>query len=259
MAQSKNIDQINREKVIKELGDLGLSEKEAKVYLALLPRRGTGSSKLVQATGLHKQFVYTALYRLEGMGLAKHVIENGRKKFSPVTPKRLLSIAEEKRLAAQATAQKLQMWFSGAHEQDFEVLQGAGAFISHQLSLIEKAPEGSVINVISGPNDKYFSTFGEEGMADEYERLRIKKKIRVRYLGGTSVREKLAEMEKWREYWTYRAFRGLSTGMVDMGIWPDCIVLNVFGDPLLSFVITGKEVSDGYREFVEGIWKLSSK
>src|SRR5262245_8265028 len=134
---TENLDQ---KELLKSLQDFGLSEKEAAVYFALLPRRDVGSSKIVLATGLHKQFVYNALARLEEMGLAKHVIQNGRKKFSAVTPTRILSLIEEKKLAAQPMVRQLQEYFVGAHEQDFEVLQGTNAFIAHQFAMIERVP-----------------------------------------------------------------------------------------------------------------------
>ncbi len=259
MARSKNTDQNERSGLIKALEGFGLSEKEARVYFALLPYRDIGSSKLVFATGLHKQFVYNALARLEELGLAKHVIQNGRKKFSAVTPKRLLSIAEEKKLAAQSMAQKLQPYFAGLHEQDFEVIQGYSAFIGYQLSLMERMPEGTSIDVITGANDKYFSTLGDEGAADEFEKMRIKRNISVRYLSDPVRRDELKAMEEWRELWTYKVFPGLSTGLVDISVWPDTLLLNVFGNPLISFVITSKEVERGYREFFNALWNVAAK
>ena len=147
---SKNIDMSGDKSVAKRLQELGLSEKEALVYLALLPRRDIGSSKLISATGLHGQFVYAALERLEELGLAKHTIQNGRKKFSPNAPLRLLSLIEEKRIAAQSVAKELQSRFSGEHEQDFEVFQGDSAFIASEMAVLAKVPEGTRIDVIGG-------------------------------------------------------------------------------------------------------------
>jgi len=40
-------------------------------------------------------------------------------------------------------------------------------------------------------------------------------------------------------------------------IWHDNITLNIFGDPLLSLTITGKEITRGYQEFFETLWGLS--
>lgn len=252
---SKNHD-FSDQHLLKQLADIGLGEKEARVYLALLPRHDVGSSKIIVATGLHRQFVYDALGRLEQLGLVKHVIQNGRKKFSANPPLRLLSIVEEKRLAAQNIARQLQERYSGRHEQDFEVFQGESAFMAHQFDMLEKVSVDQEALAICGPSERFLATLGE-GDTDEFERLRIEKRLRVRYIGMEPMRERLTEMSKWRKLWEFRIFPGTSTGLVDTDIWPDNITFNIFGDPILSFTITNQAVADGYREFFESLWKLS--
>jgi predicted DNA-binding transcriptional regulator len=253
---SEKTDEISDKDLLQQLESIGLTEKESRVYLALLPRHDVGSSKIITATGLHGQFVYDSLERLEKLGLAKHVIANGRKKFSANPPLRLLSIVEEKRLAAQNVARQLQERYSGKHEQDFEVFQGETAFMMHQFDMLERVPQDQEALAICGPTERFLATLGE-GETDEFEKLRIKKGLRVRYIGMEPMRERLAEMKKWRKLWDYRVFPGQSTGLVDTDIWPDNITFNIFGDPILSFTITNKIVADGYREFFESLWKLS--
>ena len=252
---SKNTDASDHH-LLKQLADIGLSEKESRVYLALLPLRDVGSSKLIIATGLHRQFVYDSLERLEGLGLAKHVIQNGRKKFSANPPLRLLSIVEEKRLAAQNIARQLQERYSAKHEQDFEVFQGENAFLMHQFDMLERVEQDQEALAICGPTERFLATLGD-GEMDEFERLRIEKGLRVRYIGMEPMRERLTEMRTWRKLWEFRIFPGQSTGLVDTDIWPDNITFNIFGDPILSFTITNKAVAEGYREFFESLWNLS--
>ena len=254
---SEKTDEISDKDLLQQLESIGLSEKESRVYLALLPRHDVGSSKLITATGLHGQFVYEALGRLEQLGLAKHVIQNGRKKFSANPPLRLLSIVEEKRLAAQNIARQLQERYSGKHEQDFEVFQGETAFMMHQYDMLERVPQDSEAVAICGPTENFLATLGE-GESDEFEKARVKKGLRVRYIGMESMRPRLAEARTWRKLWEYRIFPGTSTGLVDTDIWPDNLTFNIFGDPVLSFTITNKTVAEGYKEFFESLWKLSS-
>ena len=252
---SNNYD-VSEQAILKQLTEVGLSEKESRVYLALLPRRDVGSSKLILASGLHRQFVYDALERLEKLGLAKHVIQNGRKKFSANPPMRLLSIIEEKRLAAQNIARQLQERYAAKHEQNFEVFQGESAFLMHQFDMLERVEQNQEALAICGPTERFLATLGE-GETDEFEELRIKKGLRVRYIGMEPMRERLTEMRKWRKLWEFRIFAGQSTGLVDTDIWPDNITFNIFGDPILSFTISNKAVAEGYREFFESLWNLS--
>ncbi len=256
---SKIIDEIGNKDLLKQLEALGLSEKEAVVYLALLPRQDTGSSKLIQATGLHGQFVYDALAKLEDLGLAKHVIQNGRKKFSANTPSRLMSLVEEKRLTAAAIAKELQSRFAGKHEQSFEVYQGASAFIAHQIELLKRTAEGSTLDVIASESERYLATLIDYGMREEYEKVRVERKIRVRYLGAPSQRDRLKQREGEQKLWEYRILPGGATGLMNTDIHPTHINFNVFGDPILSFTLTSKEVAEGYKAFFEAVWQLSSK
>lgn len=254
---SKTVDE-NR-KLLEKLSDVGLTHKEASVYLALLPLRDVGSSKLIRATGLHGQFVYDALNRLEELGLAKHVMQNGRKKFSANAPARILSLLEEKKLSAQAVVKQLKERFAGIHEQNFEAFQGESAFVAHQIDLLERTPEGSTINVIASESERYQSTIEAEGLWDEYTRILKEKHLKTRYLGSEAQRARFQTLEKENLGWTFRVFPGQSTGLMNTDIWHDNITLNMFGNPILSLTITGKDIADGYREFFEALWNLSSK
>ncbi len=241
--------------LLKRLSNLGLQEKESRVYLALLPCQNVGTSMLIRATGLHGQFVYSALERLEALGLAKHVVERGRKKFSANPPQRLLALVDEKRLTAQAIAQELEHRFSGAHQQDFEIFQGESAFVGHEFRLLEEMPESSTVSVIGGGGSSYVNTIGAK--MEEYERLRNAKNIRVRYISSAGQSASLIKMAKTRRNFEYRIFPHLEKGFVDTDIWPDKVVLNFFGTPLLSFTLTNREIAGSYLQFFEALWQTS--
>lgn len=256
---SKNTDEIENKELLRQLENFGLSEKESRVYLALLPYRDIGSSKLIHSTGLHGQFVYDALGKLEELGLAKHVIQNGRKKFSANTPNRLLTLIEEKRLAAQSVAKELQSRFAGKHEQDFEVYQGENAFMAHQLDLLKRSPHGGTIDAIATQTERYQKTFEEAGLWEEYLQLQAEKQIKIRYLGAPAQRERLQKREKEEPLWTYRILPGHATGLMSIDIWTDNVTSIFYGEPMLCFTLTSKEVADGYREFFNSVWNLSQK
>lgn len=251
----KYLDKKEGQKVIEELVALGLSEKEARVYFVLLPWRDVGTSKIVLATGLHSQFVYLSLDRLEKLGLVKYVIQKGRRKYSANTPSRLLSLVEEKKLLAQHAARELASRFAGEHEQDFEVFQGDSAFVAHEFMQIEQANEGSSIDVIGGTGDRFFITLGSD--VDEYERVRKEKNITVRYIGAEPQRISLEKMAQERKDFSFRIFPGLSTGLVNTNIREDSVTFNIFGEPVLAFTLRNKAVSESHHHFFEGLWNVS--
>lgn len=253
---SKNIDDIANKELLKNLEQLGLSDKESRVYLALLPRQDTGTSNLIRATGLHGQFVYQALERLEELGLAKHVVQSGRKKFSAGSPERILSLVDEKKLAAQSVVRQLKEQFAGKHEQSFEVFQGDSAFVAHEFALLEACPEGSSIDILAGNGDKYIEIFGPE--LNEYERIRIEKQVRLRYISMSGNPNYLKIMAQTRPFFEYRVLPQ-SAPEVDTDIYGDKINFMIYGDPVVAFTFTNKKVAEGYKGFFEVLWNLSSK
>ncbi|MBU2442745.1 MAG: helix-turn-helix domain-containing protein, partial [Nanoarchaeota archaeon] len=61
------------------LEDLGLSEAEAKVYLALLETGSTLAGPIIKKTGLHRGTTYQILQRLIEKGLVSYVIKAGKR------------------------------------------------------------------------------------------------------------------------------------------------------------------------------------
>ena len=154
--------------------------------------------------------------------------------------------------------QELQGRFAGEREQDVEIFQGDSAFVAQQFELLRRQPNGTDIKVIASESDRYQATIETEGSWEEYLSIMREKNLRVRYLGSEAQRQQLALLEKTQP-WTYRILAGHSTGLMDTDVWHDNITLNIFGDPILCITVTGKEIADGYREFFETLWNLSSK
>ena len=252
---SKKIDKTKE--LITQLEQIGLSNKEARVYIALLPHKDVGSSVIIQSTKLHGQFVYNALEHLEEIGLAQHVIKNGRKKFTANNPKRILTLIDEKRLSAQSVVRQLENQFAGSHEQDFTVYQGDTAFVAQQMELLRTTPKNSTVYVIASDSDGYMSLLKSYGIVEEFERIRKMKKIHVQYLGADSQKERSNKEEKERAFWTHRTLPGQSLGKMSIEIWPNSVNFAVYGDPILNFSLASQDVRDGYKEFFNTLWKLA--
>lgn len=252
---SKEIDDIGNKDLYKKLEELGLTDKEARVYIALLPRQDTGTSNLIRATGLHGQFVYMALERLEELGLAKHVVQSGRKKFSANPPERIVSLVKEKELTAHTIVRQLHERFAGKHEQSFEVFQGDSAFVAHEFALLEACPEGSSIDILAGNGDKYVEIFGHE--LNDYERIRIERRVRLRYISMSGNPNYLKIMAQTRPFFEYRVLPQ-SASEVDMDIYGDKINFMIYGSPVVAFTFTNKKIAEGYKGFFEVLWNLSS-
>lgn len=78
------------------LQEIGLSNTESKVYLALLELGSALAGDITKKSEVNRTNVYDALERLIEKGLASYVISANRKVFEPVNPEKLKEILKEK-------------------------------------------------------------------------------------------------------------------------------------------------------------------
>lgn len=242
-------------KLVEQLESLGLSSKEALVYIYLSSRDGeVGSSKIILATGLHGQYVYNALENLEQNGLIKHVVKNGRKKWSANPPQRIESLIEGKRMIANQVKDALDLLSKKPDQQEFEVYQGEEQFVAHEFDMLNIAPENSTICVIAGKGDRFSEILGDSRRP--YNATGLEKNISVHYIGTADQVDYLKWVKKKRANFEYRIMPGLHTSSVSTSIHDGAVLFQIYGNPLLVFKIKSKEIADNYRSFFSSLWDL---
>lgn len=254
---SKYIDETKNGEIEDDLKSLGLGEKEIAVYLALLGLGEVGSSKIIKKTGLHGQFVYTALDILENKGLVGHVVKRGRKKFHAKNPHVLVRLAEHQKKVAHNVAEKLENLMVLPGEQEYEVFQGRESYVAHEFELLENTSEEGELLIIGGTGDEFAKNMGDE--IRRYERIRREKKIKIRYIGSSDQLDYLRKSVADRDFFEFKVLPGLFTGMVNTNIWQNVIGFNIFGQPVTSFVISSPIIAGSYKQFFETLWKIAKE
>lgn len=168
--------------MISELIKLGLSDEEAKVYLACLEINGGPVSIIARKAGVHRVSCYHTLENLMGKRLLSQYDKNGMKCFAPEPPDQLLSLAEEKvnltkgllpelRSLASTLGFKPKIRFyegaDGVEKVFDESLEAKGEILGYT----------NIKNVLA-----YFPKYFEE-----YTRSKIKRRIKTRYLSPATI------------------------------------------------------------------------
>ena len=78
------------------LKDLGLSEAEAKAYLALLELGSSTIKPIADKANLPRTSIYNFIERLIEMGLVSKIIVRGRSRFTATDPNRLLELQKQR-------------------------------------------------------------------------------------------------------------------------------------------------------------------
>lgn len=125
------------------LENVGLSKREAKVYLALLDLGSTTIGPIVERTDIPSSKIYEVLGRLEEKGLANHIIIKHQKHFQGANPQIILDQLETKQEQFQAHLATLQQRQALAQEKQYaEFYEGKEAIFSLLRSIVRSAKQG---------------------------------------------------------------------------------------------------------------------
>jgi DNA-binding MarR family transcriptional regulator len=121
-----------RPDIIQRLVQAGLSEKEARVYAAMLELGPEGAGEIAKHAAVHRATTYLALASLAAQGLATSYDDGNQTVFAAETPRRLADLverqkseAEKKREHAHALVPELEALFrSGAQKPVVRFYEG---------------------------------------------------------------------------------------------------------------------------------------
>jgi Cd2+/Zn2+-exporting ATPase len=128
--------------ILDDLTAIGLTEYEARVYLALLRESPTNGYQLSKKTGVPRSMVYEALGRLHARGA---VLKSGDAKatlYQPVPPNLLLDrYQQEQQNLIDNLRGHLQTWYSGRSEDLLWSIVGKGPVFSYANQMISETRE----------------------------------------------------------------------------------------------------------------------
>jgi sugar-specific transcriptional regulator TrmB len=81
---------------IEKLRQIGLNEKESKVYLALLELEDALVSEIAEKTKINRSLLYTILSDLADKGIVTYILKNNVRYYRAAEPDKILSMLKEK-------------------------------------------------------------------------------------------------------------------------------------------------------------------
>ena len=135
------------------LKELGLSDAEAKIYIALLETGSTLAGAIIKKTGLHRGTTYQILQRLKEKGLVSSVIKGKKQYFEPASPERLMDVIIETKEKLQNILPNLKAKLeANKQKQEVTVYYGTKGIRSVLDKMLEELK----------PNGEYYD-FGASG------------------------------------------------------------------------------------------------
>jgi HTH-type transcriptional regulator, sugar sensing transcriptional regulator len=233
-----------------ELQEFGLSNTEAKVYLALLELGKSQAGEITKKSAVNRTNVYDALERLIEKGLVSYVTENNKKAFEAVNPERLQEIVEEKQAKLGKVIQELKTKYSaGKTEEDASIFRGKKGIKSIFEDVLKEKRDLSAYGAESRFKDMF--PFYQKHWNDERAKLGIK----VKMIYNEKVRKnkkaehlKLLEMKFLPETYDFPSM---------VMVYADRVITVVWLEEPFGFMIKSKEAVKSNMNFFDILWKIA--
>lgn len=231
------------------LEDIGLTNAEIKVYLALLELGTSTAGSILEKTGLHNSVVHTTLNKLIEKGFVSFTKEGRKKVYQAANPKHISEYINEKRerfeelLPALAATQQ-----AAKKKPEVTVFRGTRGVRELLYELLEAG---------GSEHHTFGSTKKSLMMGDawwvNYHKKRARRGIKAKLLFNESLKSWKAEKKypNSQVKYTKSGFEPLTETIIRN----DKIGIILWIDKPIGIVIHQKEAADSYDAFFQVMWR----
>jgi len=242
---------------IEIIEELGLSEAEVKVYLALLETGSTLAGPIIKKTGLHRGTTYQILQRLKEKGLVSSIIKGRKQYFKAAHPDRLMDVLKEKQERLKEILPRLKLRAeAGKEKQEVSVYSGVKGIHSVMDKMLEEL----------NPRGEYYD-FGVSGLFQEvmkdywylWQKKKRKYKIKSKVIFNAELKKKNPELLK--QYFGEARYHPKEySSITDTMIYKDAVILFIWtASPPIAIFIKNKDNAESYKNQFRLMWKLAKK
>jgi sugar-specific transcriptional regulator TrmB len=240
----------------KYLEEIGLSEKEAQVYLALLQVDNDSIHDIAEKTKINRTTVYPVLESLAKKGLVSEVQDGKKVKYQAAAPERLETFVERQKVLLEEKSARLKdiipqiksIQRDSGERPIIKFFSGRDGAISAYEEFYEMHDSSSKKGYFIYDRDLVEDTFSSTEM-EKFRDIRFSKNVEpmtiynrkegdmVFKTKGTRIR---LNSEKYPIY-------------IDMSIIEDRIVITTLGGEVSSFLIKSKDIAETIKSLINYI------
>jgi HTH-type transcriptional regulator, sugar sensing transcriptional regulator len=233
------------------LEDIGLTNAEIKVYLALLELGSTSAGPVLDKTGLQNSVVHMTLNKLIEKGLVSYSKEGKRNIYQASNPKHIIEYIDEKKERFQSILPELLSKKGMALEKpSVTTFRGVKGMREILYELLEAG--GKEHHTIGSSIE---SLMMGEAWWDQYHKKRGKKGIMAKLLFNDSLKqwepEKRYPKGKTEIRYTPTGFEPLTETIIRN----DRIGIILWVEKPIGILIHNKQLAISYEEYFQFLWK----
>lgn len=231
--------------------ELGFTEREQKVYIALLELGLITVGPIAAKTKLQHSKVYETLDKLQEKGLVSFIIHSQTRHYQAADPKEILNIIEERKRRYLEVLDELELKKAYAQSQQGAVVyEGFKAFKALFNKIADELQKGDAYWAFAFKNE-YYTPAASLFLKKFHERL-AEKKIDDKVIGNVSVRGVITTTFKDNKNIKIRfTAKDTPLGVI---IIKNKVINLIWGDRPTAIEITSEQIFKQYKKFFEGEW-----
>jgi len=239
------------------LRELGLEEKEIKIYKDLVKKKQLTAYKIAKDTGINRSTMYDNLDKLVSKGFVSSVILNGKKFYQINELNKIISYFKEKEALVQALLPEIKK-LKVEKEVSVELLEGVEGQREHIYSLFNLGKKRKIRSLhVIGSVD--VTTTGSrlyiKKLIAEWKKLKISKYGEYKCIWNESFRGK-ALVKQFNPGGEDRFLQGLPSDATTL-IFGDYVVLAFTTNKPYVIRIKNKRVAKMFESYFKFMWKCA--
>lgn len=237
---------------VEKLKQIGLNEKESKVYLVLLELGDALVSEIAGKTKINRSLLYTILSELAEKGIVTYILKNNVRYYRAAEPDKLLAMLKEKEKIFESILPELTALHKPKKKKPIvEILEGKEGLKTILSDVLRQKKEWFAFNVPGkGPE-----VLGPGVHAFEKQRQNVKiplNVIVVRTKQGLKRGEEFSKMK----HTCVRYMQEVYASPASNWIYGDRVVV-IYWDSPFAIRIIDQELANSYKNYFKALWKVS--
>ena len=235
------------------LNELGLSDNQSSIYLALLGLDAASVAEIARAAGVKRTTIYPALEKLIELGLVRTEIRGFKKQFAAENPQKLELLAAQRLQKIRSSIGEFNSLYAFKKQESLiKHYRGIESVKSVYRGLLDKVEPNEDYLVVS--NQQQWHSLDPEFFEDFLsKRAKLNPKIRCLLLDSPLARQHL---EKQKQYnMQVKILPANLTFTANMVLVPSRFMIHHLLKPTWAIEIDNREIVKTQKQLFEVIWQ----
>ena len=245
----------------KYLQEIGLSDKEASVYLALLGTDNSSVVALANKTKIKRPTVYVVLEGLAKKGLVSETTIGKKVHYQAEPPERLETFIERQKVTLDERSKRLKdiipqiksVQRESGERPVVRFFEGKEGIISTLEDIYNEAPDGNPIYLVYS-KDLLDKTFSEEEK-DIYRQKRLNKNVKSKVLFNYSKGERPSDSMSER----IRIDEKKYPFLCDIAVYKDKVKISTINKKFSGIIINSQDFAETFRSLINLVFDQIKK